>query len=277
MRFPALTALLALAATGCAVRSQPYRFSSPMLGLADLPAAPLPGHAGHDAPRSRTANPVVASRPVGGWQADAQAGTIRSVSARGLDTRMPVASAEAADAVAREASAHGVVWSRLPAPHQAPVATVPPREPSDLRALVGSRDKRDTFAIVTDWLSQLDRHVSATDGASLVAWADSAGALRDRTDVALPGDLLVFDHVTGDDRFDLVALVIARDGRGVTEFLYAGNGVVRRGFMDPMRASTRRDADGTVVNTFMRHGKKWPPKGTRYLSGELVAHVVKTR
>ena len=279
MRFSALAAVLALAATGCAQRTQPYRFSSPMLGVADLPAAPLPGRPGPDSgpSRSRAANPVVASRPVGGWQVDAQAGTVRSVSARGLEMHTPVASAEAADAVASAASARGVVWSRLPAPHRGPVAAPPPREPSDLRILVGSRDKREPFAVVADWLGQLDRHVAGSDGASLVAWAESAGALRSRTEVALPGDLLVFDHVDSDEPYDRVALVIARDARGVTEFLYAGNGIIRRGFMDPARGSIRRDADGTVVNTFMRHGRKWPPKGTRYLAGELISHVVKTR
>ncbi|NVB83236.1 MAG: hypothetical protein HOV81_32990 [Kofleriaceae bacterium] len=283
MRLRALATLLAIAATGCAQRTQPYRFSSPMLGLADLPPAPLPGQRGPDSGPSRpssgprTANPVVASRPVGGWQVDAQAGTIRSVSARGIEMHTPVASAAAADAIASEATSRSVVWSQLPGPHRGPVATQPPREPADLRALVGTRDKRDSFVVVTDWLSQLDRHVGGSDGASLVAWAESAGALRAPTDVALPGDLLVFDHVDGGDRFDRVALVLARDGRGVTEFLYLGNGVVRRGFMDPARANMRRDGDGSVLNTFMRHGRRWPPKGTRYLAGELVSHVVKTR
>ena len=75
---------------------------------------------------------------------------------------------------------------------------------------------------------------------------------------------------------DLVAIVIGRDGRGVTEFMYSGGGVIRRGFLDPTRASLRRDVDGLVLNTFLRHGKRWPPKGTRYLAGELLSHVIHT-
>jgi hypothetical protein len=71
--------------------------------------------------------------------------------------------------------------------------------------------------------------------------------------------------------------VIARDARGVLEYVYAGGGVVRRGFVDPARPTTRRDLTGSVVNTFMRHGKKWPAKGTRYLAGELLVHVVRAR
>jgi hypothetical protein len=96
------------------------------------------------------------------------------------------------------------------------------------------------------------------------------------TDIAKPGDLLVFDHALGDSTNDLVALVLARDARGVTEFLYPGGGVIRRGFLEPTRVSSRRDVDGLVLNTFLRHGTRWPPKGTRYLAGELLSHVIHT-
>ncbi len=34
------------------------------------------------------------------------------------------------------------------------------------------------------------------------------------------------------------------------------------------------DDDGRVHNTYVRHGKDYPPKGTRYLAGELLAHVI---
>lgn len=268
MRLPALAALLTLVA--CAPRARPYRFSSPLLGAADVPEAPLPGRSTR---REVVAPPL---RPSRGWQHDAQAGTIRSVSARGLETAMPVASEEAAAAVTREGVARGVVWSRLPAPNRGPVTTSMPREPSDLRALIGTRDKRDPFAIVVGWLGELNLRVEGADGAALVAWAAATGRLAARTEAPRPGDVLVFDHAVGDQRFDLVALAIARDGRGVTELVYAGGGVIRRGFLDAARPSLRRDGTGLVVNTFLRHGKQWPPKGTRYLAGELLAHVIHT-
>lgn len=289
-------ALFALAlAPACATRTQPYRFASPMLGVADVPraAAPLGTQAPISAPAtrhisSRRAAPI---RVAGGWQADTQQGPIRTVSAAGIDARMPTASAEAATAVTNDPYARPIVWSRLPAPHRtasspvqsdgitAPLGVLGLREPSDLRVRVGQRDKRDPYAIVIAWLADLGLHVdgSATEGSSLVAWAERTGRLAAPTDTARPGDLLVFDHAVGGAASDLVAIVIGRDARGVSEYMYAGGGVVRRGFLDPTRPSIRRDLEGAVVNTFLRHGKQWPPKGTRYLAGELLTHVVRTR
>jgi hypothetical protein len=291
MRFAVLAAALALS-TGCASRSQPYRFASPLLGSADVPTAPLPGTGGDKRVAKRAASRRAAPvRVAGGWQADAQQGAIRSVSARGIETAMPVASAEAASAVTRDGFAREVVWSRLPAPHRTTSAPEQPsgiaaavqlprlREPSDLRALVGQRDKRDPFEIVTSWLADLDLRIdsSATDGPALVLWAQDTSRLAAPTDIARPGDLLVFDRALGEEPADLLAIAVGRDARGVTEFIYAGGGVIRRGFLDPTRMSLRRDVDGLVLNTFLRHGKRWPPPGTRYLAGELLTHVIRTR
>jgi hypothetical protein len=291
MRLRILAAAFALCA-GCASRAQPYRFASPLLGSADVPAATLPGAK----PASRAAKAggkrrAAAVRVAGGWQVDAQQGAVRSVSARGIEAKMPVASAEAASQVSREGNAREVIWSRLPAPHRGLLIggssggitgaiEVPHfREPSDLRVLAGQRDKREPYAIVTSWLAELgiDIHPPATGGADLVTWAQSANRLAAPTDIAKPGDLLVFDYAVGEDMFDLVAIAIGRDARGVTEFMYAGNGIIRRGFLEPTQASSRRDADGLVLNTFLRHGKRWPPKGTRYLAGELLSHIIHTR
>jgi hypothetical protein len=283
-----LAAALAICA-GCAVRTQPYRFASPQLGAADVPAAELPGATPSKAGR-RAKRRAVPVRVAGGWQADAQHGSIREVSARGIDARMPTASAAAADAISQLNAARDVVWSRLPAPHRGSslpaqsggvtsAITIPSiREPSDLRGLVGQRDKRDPYAIAIGWLADIgiDIHPPDTGGEPLITWAQTAGMLAPATAIAKPGDLLVFDRALGDDNFDLVALAIARDARGVTEFIYAGGGVIRRGFLDPTRASSRRDLDGLVLNTFLRHGKRWPPNGTRYLAGELLSHVIHT-
>jgi hypothetical protein len=288
MRLRILAAAFALCA-GCASRAQPYRFASPLLGAADVPAESLPGaKPASKAARTSSKRRAAPVRVAGGWQADAQQGSIRTVSAHGIDAKMPAASAEAATQVTRDAS--DVVWSRLPAPHRGVLvgggeggltsAIELPllREPSDLRALVGHRDKREPYAIVTSWLAELgiDIHPPATGGADLVTWAQTANRLAASTDTAKPGDLLVFDYAVGEEMFDLVAIAIGRDARGVTEFMYAGNGIIRRGFLEPGRPSSRRDVDGLVLNTFLRHGKRWPAKGTRYLAGELLSHVIHT-
>jgi hypothetical protein len=280
----ALRALLLLAAvsSGCATRERPYRFSSPLLGMADVPPAPLPSSKQQP---ERVAGRSSPARRAGGWQADAQGGPIRVVSARGIELKKPVASAEAAEAIAAETNAQPSAYSQLPAPNKTPsitesiVAAIPPppKEPSELRSFVGTRDKRDPFAIVQTWTIQLGLSIDGTDGPSIVTWAAAANKLAARDAVPNPGDVLVFDRAVSGDASDLVALVIARDARGVTEFLYAGGGVIRRGFCDPLRPTIRRDENGVVVNTFLRHGKLWPPKGTRYLSGELLSHVIRAR
>lgn len=291
MRFAALAAVLALS-MGCASRAQPYRFASPLLGAADVPDERLPSTKADKRVATRTgARRAAPVRVAGGWQADAQQGAIRSVSARGIETRMPAASAEAASAITRDGFAREVVWSRLPAPHRTTSTPAQPsgmtaaiqlprmREPSDLRALVGQRDTRDPFEIVMSWLADFDIRVAtpASDGPALVVWAQDESRLAVPTDIARPGDLLVFDRVLGEEPADLIAIAVGRDARGVTEFVYPGGGVIRRGFLEPTRMSLRRDVDGLVLNTFLRHGKRWPPKGTRYLAGELLAHVIRTR
>jgi hypothetical protein len=260
----------------------------PMLGHADVPPAALPAPPRKPAsPLRRTRDAVASAKPrthyAYGWQTDAQAG-IRVASAKGIELSLPEASDSSATAVSQ-----GVVWSRLPAPNK-PAATgvtaplaLPGlahiREPADLRAWIGRRDKRDPFAIVQSWLADLgladDELLAVRDGTELVTWAKPRSALLAPTHPTQPGDLLVFDRATANAPADLIAIVIGRDARGVTELIYAGGGVIRRGFVDPTHPTARRDLTGGVMNTFLRHGRQWPPKGTRYLSGELLTHVIR--
>lgn len=283
---------VAISTAGCAGRAQPYRFGSPMLGQADVPPAwsGAPGdpnahwrHPTHD-------DTITVQRGIHLTPAeDPRPGAIR------------VASARAAADVAAVAEANGVVLSRLPANHHfddnEPHATL--HEPSDLRALVGRRDTRDSVTAALAWSAELgaqidlelDRaaapakasyHVRAAatiaasiaNTGSLVAWSTA----HDRnTDDVAPGALLVFARTESDDAPDLVGLVIGRDDRGVTEFIFCAGGAIRRGFVDTRHADKRRDAAGRVLNTFLRTGNRWPPKGTHYLSGELLVHVIRTR
>ncbi|MEO8705236.1 MAG: CHAP domain-containing protein [Kofleriaceae bacterium] len=176
-----------------------------------------------------------------------------------------------------EAPEHLVIAKQLPAPHRISAKSLlpPVRSLAELRGLVGRRDKRAPFAVVSAWMRELGHPITVSTAEDLVAWAEEMRRVHDGAPE--PGDLVVFDHATGDAAFDLVAIAIARDDRGVTELVYVGGGVVRRGFLDASRPRLRRDGFGRVVNTYLRHGKRWPPKGTHYLAGELVSRVIRVR
>lgn len=283
---------VAIGAAGCATRAQPYRFSSPMLGQADVPPAwsAAPGDPNARWRRPPVDDTITVQRGIHLTPVeDPRPGTIR------------IASAKAASEVAATAEANGIVLSRLPANHRfddnEPHATL--HEPSELRALVGRRDMRDSVTAALAWSAELGAPIdvelaraeapakapyrvraaasitaSITNTGKLVAWS----TVHERTtDVVDPGSLLVFARTESDDAPDLVALAIGRDDRGVTEFIFCAGGAIRRGFLDTRHADQRRDAAGRALNTFMRTGNRWPPKGTHYLAGELLVHVIRTR
>lgn len=172
----------------------------------------------------------------------------------------------------------GVVISRLPAPHRLRAAVSPSIATLDAaRALVGRRDPRSALVAALGWSTDLTGRAAptVTDGAALVAWAQGAGAWR-AVPALVPGDLIVFDRAVGGARASLVAVALGRDERGVVEVLYLGNGVVRRGWFDPTRPAVKRDRARRVVNTSLRHNRDQPPRGTRFLAGELFAGVIST-
>ena len=79
-------------------------------------------------------------------------------------------------------------------------------------------------------------------GSEILVWAESNDRLHDAATPPERGDMLVFDRVNSDEAADLFGVVIARDERNVTEFLYLGGGVIRRGFVDASRPRTKRPA-----------------------------------
>jgi hypothetical protein len=260
MRRTLAAALLAMAA--CATRAQPYRFASPMIGGADVPPPALPGAAPSRAPQTLAHH----------------AHTTSATGTAGIVATAPplLASAEAADAVPHS----GVVFSALPAPHRIPADAALPavRAPLDLRALVGRRTKADPFALALEWANAFGAHIPVPGTRDpLLSWARETSSLLPNDTPTQPGDILVFDQIESDQDADLIAVVIARDQRNVTEFAYVSGDVIRRGFVDPDRPALRRDHEGVIVNTFMRSGRRWPPKGTHYLAGELLANVLRPR
>ncbi len=277
---PALTAaaLATALAAGCASTTPPRRFAGALTGgvsLDDLgpwPAAAAPTPAGElpaaDGPRVAT---VSGNRTPGADRTDGAA-----------------AGGVARDELVTEDQSRAI--SRLSAPHLQPkvkdgVAALDVAGAGGvegLRALVGHRDGRGDVAfalaaaaVLAGAPADADRELRAVaDGPALVALATHRGAARARTRAPLVGDLLVFDRARDGAAASLVAVALGTDARGVTEILYLARGVVRRGFVDAARPSVARDDDGRVHNTYVRHGKDYPPKGTRYLAGELLAHVI---
>lgn len=249
----------------CAGREAPYRFSSPLLGMADVPNRPLlapPPAVRSEAP-DKDATRVAAALP-----------------ARRAGVAKTIASHTAAVAVIDVPAAAPAQRSELAAPQKAPKGTPVPAVASiaDLRALTGIRDPRVPEAAILAAARVLEPRTAPPDQlgvlADLVSWANQSGRLHAPSTPALPGDLLVFDRTEGDAEADRIAIVLSRDDRGVTEYMYLANGIWRRGFMDATRPHLRRDDLGKIVNTFHRHGRRYPPKGTRYLAGELAAFVI---
>jgi hypothetical protein len=233
-------------AAGCATGPRPRPFASPLLGAADVPPPVL-------GPPSRAAPAPLPPES-------------RAV--------VRVASASAAAEVAE-----GVVWSRLPATGRIDEGAPWPalHDATDLRAYVGRRDPRAATPVVLGWARALGAEVPDGTPSELVEWADAHHRLGDPREAVGPGDLVVFDRTDSDEPSDLVGVAIARDDRGVLEFIYLAGRVVRRGFADLAHPSKRRDKRGAIENTFMRAGRRWPPKGTHYLAGELLAHLVRAR
>jgi len=92
-------------------------------------------------------------------------------------------------------------------------------------------------------------------------------ALRDRLHpdlVPLAGDLVVFEDGW------LVGVVTSVRSDGTVEFIFSRGGVVRRGFLNTSFRGRRRDAQGRILNTFVRPFKSGDPPSQKYLAGELV-------
>ncbi|MEZ4359061.1 MAG: hypothetical protein R3B48_02700 [Kofleriaceae bacterium] len=154
---------------------------------------------------------------------------------------------------------------------RAPIVATRPSAPTrraldGRRSWVGVRDERDPVAAV---LARCRERAPScpSELPGRERW------LPPETPIS-PGDLLLFERVGRDNRERLVALVERQDARGVFELAYLAAGVWRRGFIDPTRPRVRRDRAGRVVNTFLRHARARPPKGTRFLAGELLVGVL---
>lgn len=230
----ALVASLTLAA-GCAQSARPYRFASPLLGGAELPD---------------------------GYGGDFSKSDEGGAPERSRDQARP--RREGKRQVAMQAP-------RPPARSKPGEKLAPPQvlsngaDPEDPRSWVGARDESDPVAAVLALCKKRYAGCPKT-GPSRQEWRPP------ETEFGV-GDLLLFEKVGLDNREAQVALVTARQVRGVYEIAYLAAGVWRRGLIDPARPRLHKDKEGRIVNTFLRHRRALPPAGTRFLTGELLAGV----
>jgi hypothetical protein len=120
-----------------------------------------------------------------------------------------------------------------------------------------------------------------TDGSTRALW----GYLRTAHRVvgaadARPGDILLFDTrgvARAPECADRAGIVESVGAGGRITFVEARAGRVRRSFVDPAHPSSRRDARGEILNSFLRPIRVDDPPGARYFAGEMLCGVARTR
>ena len=120
-----------------------------------------------------------------------------------------------------------------------------------------------------------------TDGSTRALWGylRTAHRLVGATD-ARPGDILLFDTrgvAPAPECADRTGIVESVGAGGRITFVEARGGHVRRSFVDPAHPSSRRDARGEILNSFLRPIRIDDPPGSRYFAGEMLCGVARTR
>jgi hypothetical protein len=118
-----------------------------------------------------------------------------------------------------------------------------------------------------------------TDGTVRALW----GYLRTshrvvRAREARAGDVLFFDTrgvAAAPECADEAGIIegVGNDGR--ITFVEVRDGRVRRSFVDPAHPSERRDAQGEILNSFLRPIRIDDPPGSRYFAGEMLCGVAR--
>ena len=120
-----------------------------------------------------------------------------------------------------------------------------------------------------------------TDGSTRALWGYLRTAHRlVRAADARPGDILLFDSrgvAPTPECADRAGIVESVGAGGRITFVEARGGQVRRSFVDPAHPSSRRDARGEILNSFLRSIRIDDPPGARYFAGEMLCGVARTR
>ncbi|HLK91429.1 MAG TPA: hypothetical protein VKZ18_16140, partial [Polyangia bacterium] len=118
-----------------------------------------------------------------------------------------------------------------------------------------------------------------TDGSTRALW----GYLRTAHRLVGPrdaraGDVLFFDTrgvATLPECADEAGIVESVSSDGRITFVQARDGRVRRSFVDPSRPTARRNAQGEILNSFLRPIRIDDPPGSRYFAGEMLCGIAR--
>ncbi len=118
-----------------------------------------------------------------------------------------------------------------------------------------------------------------TDGSARALW----GYLRTAHRLVGPrearaGDVLFFDTrgvAALPECADEAGIVESVSSDGRITFVQARDGRVRRSFVDPSRPTARRNAQGEILNSFLRPIRIDDPPGSRYFAGEMLCGIAR--
>ena len=115
-----------------------------------------------------------------------------------------------------------------------------------------------------------------TDGtpAALFAYLRASGEPVSPAE-ARPGDVVFFAARDGAACGDHAGLVEAVDAAGRLTFREGRDGAVHHSFADPAHPLARRDADGRILNTFLRPRRPDDPPDARYFAGQMLCAVLR--
>ncbi len=256
----------ASAFAGCASRQVPHNFVGPMIGgvHAAVPVAPQPATKKNEPPKEHRAQVAKRkSRPA----APGSRQNLAATESEPQRSNLSIGGSSLEAAPRKKDVLDPLV--------DAPLSDV-------LRGLVGRRDKKRSHSrFALDALGSLglsldsDRELAAIDiGRDLVRVASARFAVSSQKS-ALLGDLVVFDRVVASLPASLVGVVVGQRGDGSIEFIYLARGVVRRGWVNPLRPNEKRDGKGKILNTFVRHSDGGDRSGTRYFAGHLFTKIIR--
>lgn len=90
-----------------------------------------------------------------------------------------------------------------------------------------------------------------------------------------PGDVVFFAFDADDRCGTHVGLVESVDPDGRVAFRESRDGSVRRSYLDPANPLVRRDAEGRILNTFLRPKRLDDPPAARYFAGEMLCAAIR--